>query len=67
VTEPAATDPPARCTACRGTGRVISNLGDTPKQVSCPWCDGVGDFLRGHDAQAHWRESPAGEPPPAGV
>jgi DnaJ-class molecular chaperone len=40
------------CTACRGTGRVISNLGGSPQQVTCPWCEGTGRFIPGHDAQA---------------
>ena len=42
----------AACTACRGTGRVISNFGGTPNEVPCPWCDGTGRFTPGHDAQA---------------
>jgi len=48
------TDPPAPvpCSACRGTGRVISNLGGTPHEVPCPWCDGGGRRLPEHDAQA---------------
>jgi hypothetical protein len=46
--------------ACRGSGRVISNLGGTPKEVSCPWCDGSGVRVPGIDAQARWpRERPA--------
>jgi hypothetical protein len=28
--------------ACRGGGRVISNLGGMPKEVACPWCEGTG-------------------------
>jgi DnaJ-class molecular chaperone len=47
---------PERCSACRGTGSVISNLGGEPHQLGCPWCDGGGVVLPGHDAQAHWRE-----------
>lgn len=47
------------CTACRGTGRVVSNLGGSPSQVPCPWCDGTGAFIPGHDAQAARR---AGDP-----
>jgi DnaJ-class molecular chaperone len=43
---------PKRCTPCRGTGRVISGLGGEPKPVTCPWCDGAGVFVAGHDAQA---------------
>lgn len=52
-TDPAA-DPhdPTRCTACRGTGRVISGLGGTPNPVDCPWCEGTGRFDPEHDAQA---------------
>jgi DnaJ-class molecular chaperone len=42
----------ARCHACRGTGQVVSNLGGKPHQVTCPWCDGTGRFIAGHDAQA---------------
>jgi len=42
---------PKRCTACRGTGRVISSLGGTPQPVTCPWCEGSGRFIPGHDAQ----------------
>ncbi len=45
----------AICTACRGTGKVISNLDGTSHEVSCPWCDGSGRFILGRDAQ----ESPA--------
>jgi hypothetical protein len=52
--------------ACRGTGRVISNLGGTPAQVTCPWCRGTGQRIPGIDAQAaHLAEpgEPQGEPP----
>jgi hypothetical protein len=46
--------------ACRGSGRVISNLGGTPKELTCPWCDGTGVRVPGIDAQARWpREGPA--------
>jgi hypothetical protein len=41
--------------ACRGTGRVISNLGGTPSEVACPWCDGTGTRVAGIDAQARWQ------------
>jgi DnaJ-class molecular chaperone len=42
---------PQRCTACRGTGRVISTLGGERHDVTCPWCEGSGRFIPGHDAQ----------------
>lgn len=41
---------------CRGTGRVISNLGGKPQEVSCPWCKGGGVKLADADAQAAWLE-----------
>ena len=43
---------PGRCTACRGTGQVTSTLGGEPHPVTCPWCEGTGRFIPGHDAQA---------------
>jgi DnaJ-class molecular chaperone len=44
---------PVPCSACRGTGRIISNLGGTPHEIPCPWCDGGGRRLPpAHDAQA---------------
>ena len=43
---------PAPCAPCRGTGRVISNLGGSPSSVTCPWCEGGGTQIPGHDAQA---------------
>jgi DnaJ-class molecular chaperone len=50
---------PSRCHACRGTGRVQSTLGGDPHDVTCPWCEGTGRFISGHDAQAAER---GGEP-----
>ncbi len=47
--EPAAETP---CPPCRGTGRLISNKGGDPHEVTCPWCEGSGIFQREHDAQA---------------
>ncbi|MGI8801203.1 MAG: hypothetical protein ACR2KV_03390 [Solirubrobacteraceae bacterium] len=47
------------CQACRGTGQVISNLGGEPKLVPCPWCEGSGLRLAGHDAQTGWRAAAA--------
>ena len=43
---------PVPCAPCRGTGQVISNLGGSPSQVVCPWCEGTGKQTPGHDAQA---------------
>jgi DnaJ-class molecular chaperone len=45
---------PRECMPCRGTGKVISNLGGSPNSVTCPWCDGDGVRLAGVDAQAKW-------------
>jgi DnaJ-class molecular chaperone len=54
-----AAPPPRECSACRGTGRVISTLGGSPQEVACPWCEGTGRFVPGHDAQARHREQPS--------
>ena len=43
---------PRECMPCRGTGRVISNLGGEQSTVPCPWCGGGGVRLAGIDAQA---------------
>ena len=64
--EPESPDPSAQsreCAPCRGTGRVISNLGGSPQHVRCPWCEGTGRFIPGHDAQAPHRRQrePGGE------
>jgi DnaJ-class molecular chaperone len=39
------------CSPCRGTGRLMSNLGGEPHDVPCPWCGGSGRFEPGRDAQ----------------
>ncbi len=52
---------PRECMPCRGSGRVISNLGGTQRTLECPWCHGGGVRLAGVDAQAHWREQGTGE------
>ncbi len=61
---------PATCTACRGTGKLLSGLGGTPHEVVCPWCEGTGHRIPGIDAQEHPAEGggPATEraPEPAG-
>jgi len=44
---------------CRGTGRVISNLGGEQNTVPCPWCEGGGVRLAHIDAQARWLEGGA--------
>jgi hypothetical protein len=45
---------------CRGTGKVISNLGGAESTVTCPWCEGSGVRVAGVDAQGKWLDS---EPP----
>ena len=35
---------------------MISNLGGSPQDVTCPWCSGTGMRQPGTDAQAAWRE-----------
>ena len=51
---------PRECMPCRGSGRVISNLGGTQRTLECPWCGGRGVRASGIDAQEHWREGDAG-------
>lgn len=53
---------------CRGTGRVVSNLGGTANKVTCPWCNGEGVRLPDIDAQAKWSnvEETAAEADPPG-
>jgi DnaJ-class molecular chaperone len=45
------------CAPCRGTGQLLSNLGGVAAQVRCPWCEGGGMQLAGHDAQSARRLS----------
>jgi hypothetical protein len=45
---------------CRGTGKLISNLGGNESTVTCPWCAGSGTRRRGIDAQAKWLAEPPG-------
>jgi DnaJ-class molecular chaperone len=49
------------CTACRGTGRLVSGLGGDPHEVTCPWCGGDGVFHLGRDAQASSPADPSGQ------
>jgi DnaJ-class molecular chaperone len=52
-------DDEERCHPCRGTGRLTSTLDGTPHEVTCPWCEGAGRFIPGHDAQ---QAAAGGEP-----
>jgi DnaJ-class molecular chaperone len=54
---------PRECMPCRGSGKVISNLGDEPSTVECPWCKGGGVRLAGTDAQAGWLQDAGAEQP----
>jgi hypothetical protein len=45
---------PQECMPCRGTGKVISNLGGSPAKVTCPWCGGERVRQPDIDAQARW-------------
>jgi hypothetical protein len=56
-------DESRECMPCRGSGQVISNLGGSPKTVTCPWCSGTGIRQPNVDAQATWRERQAAEVP----
>jgi DnaJ-class molecular chaperone len=51
---------PRECMPCRGSGKVISNLGGSPSTVTCPWCEGGGIRLADIDAQARWLDDQAG-------
>ena len=55
-TDETAAEPP-ECSPCRGTGKLISNLGGEASTVTCPWCEGTGQFIPEHDAQAARRAS----------
>ena len=47
------------CRACRGSGKVVSNLGGESSEVECPWCEGSGKFQGPeHDAQEKAPETP---------
>ena len=59
VADPARNAEPLACAPCRGLGQVMSNLGDEPSTVMCPWCEGSGMQLPGHDAQAARRAASA--------
>ncbi len=64
-------DESRECMPCGGRGQVISNLGGSPQNVTCPWCSGTGRRQPNIDAQAAWRErhgaeAGAGEPSAGG-
>ncbi len=44
--------PDDACRPCGGTGTVLSGQGGEPHPVTCPWCEGTGRRVAGHDAQA---------------
>lgn len=50
---------PQPCLPCHGSGKVVSNLGGSPRKVACPWCRGGGVRLVGSDAQEYRREQDA--------
>lgn len=50
---------------CRGSGKLVSNLGGSPSTVTCPWCQGGGVRIPGIDAQAHWGGADGAQQPPA--
>lgn len=52
---------PQECMPCRGSGRLISNLGGSPSEVSCPWCAGEGVRVPGVDAQQAWLSGEGGQ------
>jgi len=61
-----ATHGPQECMPCRGSGKVVSNLGGEPNTVTCPWCQGAGTRTPGIDAQQGWlseREASEGAEP----
>jgi DnaJ-class molecular chaperone len=58
---------PQQCAPCRGTGRVISNLGGTANEVMCPWCEGSGRMIPGHNAQAARAKTEQPSAPPSGA
>jgi DnaJ-class molecular chaperone len=51
--------PAPECMPCRGTGQVVSNLGEESRKIKCPWCEGNGVRTTGIDAQAAWLNQPA--------
>ena len=58
MAEEQSTYDPERCTACRGTGQVISSRGETQTRLECPWCGGTGRRQPGRNAQEFAPERP---------
>jgi DnaJ-class molecular chaperone len=59
---------PQECMPCRGTGKVISNLGGKASKITCPWCEGDGTRKPEVDAQTRWLGGEgAGAEAPEGV
>jgi DnaJ-class molecular chaperone len=54
---------PRECMPCRGSGKVISNLGGELSTVECPWCKGAGMRVAGTDAQVKWLDDAGVEQP----
>ena len=54
---------PEPCSPCRGTGKVISNLGGNREELTCPWCEGNGVRIPEHDAQEHFKGETEQAPP----
>lgn len=63
--EAEATHGPLECMPCRGTGKVISNLGGKASKITCPWCEGDGTRKPEIDAQSHWSSGEGGATPVA--
>lgn len=51
---------PMPCAPCHGQGKLISGAGGTPHEVQCPWCEGTGVTIPGHDAQEARRQDQGG-------
>jgi len=54
---------PRECMPCRGSGKVISNLGGDATEVICPWCGGDGVRVAGVDAQVRWLDDKGADSP----
>ncbi|HEY7962379.1 MAG TPA: hypothetical protein VID29_10690 [Solirubrobacteraceae bacterium] len=57
---------PQECMPCRGTGKVISNLGGKASTIVCPWCEGEGTRNPAADAQARFSAGEGGTGAPPG-